>query len=106
MNLKEFVKKNNLVAFNVTSYLSCSCCCISHYPTQIATLNENGVPVPVSKEIYDEACRICGVKLGHDQVNQLIKDGVLAWAGQWEQKHMDDAWDFSNITLRFAPKEV
>ena len=106
MDLKEFVKKNNLVAFDVTSYQSCSCCCIGHYPTQIATLNENGVPVPVSKEIYDEACRIVGTKLQHGQVNSLVKNGVLKWAGQWEQKHMDDAWDFSNITLRFAPKEV
>jgi hypothetical protein len=106
VNLKEFVKKNNLVAFDVTSYASCSCCCIGHYPTQIATLNENGVPVPISKELYDEACRIVGTKLQHGQVNSLVKNGVLKWVGQWEQDHMDSAWDFSNITLRFAPKEV
>lgn len=103
MNLKEFVQKNNLVAFDVTSYVSCSCCCISRYPTQIATLNEKGIPVPISKEIYDEACRIAGTKLGHDQVNNLIKNKVLKWVGQWEQEHMDDAWDFSSITLRSTP---
>ena len=97
--VRKEVEKESIVAYCLVQYRSCNCCACSAIPLQLGVLNGTGTPVPIyGTTKYNCLQILVGKKLDHDCINGLVKNGLIPFAGDWEQPHMAAPYDHAGIT--------
>jgi hypothetical protein len=96
--VKNYIEKEGIIAYYLVQYTNCTCCAYSAQPIQLGVLVD-GIPVPIfGTTKYYCLQTLVGKKLDHDNINGLMKNGLLPFAGDWEQPHMAAPYDHNGIT--------
>ncbi len=97
--IKNYINKCKIVAYYLVQYTNCNCCAYSARPITLGILDSNGTPLPIfGTTPFNCLQELVGRKLDHDTINGLVKNGMLPFAGDWEQLHGAAPYDHTGIT--------
>lgn len=98
--VRNYIKRENIIAYRLVQS-NCNCCAEAEFehPMLLGVLGSNGVPVPIfGTGKFTCLQELVGKLLDHDTINDLVKNGITPFGGNWEQPHGAAPYDHVGIT--------